>query len=114
MFRNLLSGFGAGWRGAQVLDRPCGGISQLARGTQGPVRIAKHFSRQQHDVCLAAADDVVGLGRGGDESNRSGWDACLAPDAVGKGRLEAGARGYGGMGQITAGGAIHQIDAQLL
>ena len=61
--------------GALVLLGPAFGLPELGCGGERPVGIAKHFSGQQHDVSLAAADDLIGLRGADDHADGTGGDA---------------------------------------
>lgn len=52
------------------------------RGVQWPVGVAEQLARQQDEVSLSGADDLVGLGRLGDHADGSGGDFGLAADGV--------------------------------
>jgi len=80
-------------------------------GVQRPVGLAQHFPRQQHQVCLPGADDVVCLFRLGDESDGACRNPGLFPDALREGNLKSGRHRNLCVGHQSAGRAIDEIDA---
>ena len=75
----------------------------------GPVGIAQQLTRQQYQVGLAIAHDLIGLRSGGDHADRAGGDAGFAPDALGEGNLISRADRNNGVRYQATGGAVDQI-----
>src|SRR3990172_4720905 len=76
-----------GWprlgRGTFVLRRIPGLGAEHDRGMLRPARIEEHGTGERDEVRLAARNDLFGLLRIADESDRTGGDARFLPDALG-------------------------------
>jgi hypothetical protein len=77
-----------------VGDGPCRVFAQLLLGLQGPVRLAEQLAAQEHQVGVAAGDDLVGLRYLGDQADGPGLDPRRFADAAGERHLVAAADGY--------------------
>jgi hypothetical protein len=75
------------WRRTQVLPEPGRDQPECLRSTEWPVGIAQHLAREQHQIGLIIADDLVGLSRRGDQADRSGGDIGFASNPFREGRL---------------------------
>jgi len=71
----------------EILSRPRHGLAEFASGAQRPIRIAQQFAREEDDIGLAIANDLIRLGRGKNHADRRGRDSRLAPDAPRKRNL---------------------------
>ena len=100
-------------RGAQILLRPTGRLSENSRGMERPVGVAEQFSAEENEIGLALSNDGIGLDGVSNQANGSSGNGCLATDSGGKLDLESGARGDLGVGNLAAGGNVDQIDAVL-
>ena len=99
-------------RCSQILSRPRRDLPEFLRGVKGPVGIAQHLARQQHEVGLIVADDLVGLGRPGDHADRSGGDIRFAANSLSERRLVPRPDRDLRLLDIAARRAIDHIDAK--
>jgi len=99
---------------SEVLDRPSDLLTESLRRVQRPVGVPKQLPRQQNQVGLAAADYLIGLLRRGDHANGAGHDTGFPPNAFGETHLVPWPHRNLRMGHNAAGGAIYEIDAQVL
>ena len=99
-------------RRAQILPRPRRDLPEFLRGVQRPVGVAQHLAREQHDIGLIVADDLVGLSRRGDHADRGGGDIRLTPNPLGERRLISGSDRDLRLLDIAARRAIDHIDAK--
>lgn len=76
-----------------------------------PIRIAQHFAGEEDEVGVTFGNDGVGLLRVGDHADGGSGDGGLGADPRGEGGLKRGAYGNLRVGNLTAGGAIDQVDA---
>ena len=83
-------------------------------GVKGPVGVAEKLAREQDEVGLTSANDLVGLGWFGDHSNCSSGDLGFAVDGVRVVDLVAGADGDLLRGVVTASGDVYKVDICLL
>jgi hypothetical protein len=58
--------------GPVILQRPSDVMAKSMRSQKRPVRIAQELARQNHNVGLAGADDLISLGWIGNHSNSAG------------------------------------------
>ena len=75
-------------------------MAELRRGLHRPLRVAQDFAAEQDHVGLAAADDVIGLGRRGDQADGRAGNVRLAAHAFGEFGLEAGPAGIFASGRM--------------
>ena len=69
-------------------SRPEGRLAELLLCLDDPVGLAKQLAAQEHQVCLAAVDDGLGLTGFGDHADRPGLDPSLIADSPGERNLE--------------------------
>ena len=79
-----------------------------------PVGIAQHLAREQNQIGLAVADDLVGLGGAGDHADGGGRNFGLAADPRRERNLIARADRDLRLLDIAARGAVDRIDAEPL
>src|SRR4029077_8584292 len=89
-------------------------LLQFSTRSQWPIRIAQKLAGDYHRVRLSRPDDVLGLHRRSDHSDRTGHDFGFVPDFLGKSRLVTGTDRNFRVGNVTAGRAIDQIHSDLL
>src|SRR5690349_20119846 len=77
----------------EVLIRAANLDFQLACRMQREVRVAQQLAREEHDVRLATAHDLIGLARFGDQPHGADAHSRLAPNALGEWRLVRGTDG---------------------
>jgi hypothetical protein len=77
---------------------------------KGPIRVAQHFASEEDEVGVTFGDDGVGLVRVSDHPDGGSGDGCLGADPGSERCLKSGAHGNLREGNLTAGGAINQID----
>ena len=106
------SGFTGGRRRSRIGSATAAGSPRASRGFDGPVGLAQHFAGEEGQVGFAAGDDFVGLMRIGDYADGSGEDCGLFTNRGGEGDLEARRDRDFRVGDQSAAGAIHQIDAE--
>ena len=99
--------------GTEVLFGPARCISKGGRRMNGPIRIAKHLARQQHQVSFSVGDDGVGLVRFSDHADGCGRDAGLLANSRGKRHLVARTHRNPRAGYIAARGDIDQVHSVL-
>ena len=107
------TGRGVLGRGAEILGRPGGGFFECSGGVKRPVGVAEEFACEEDKIGLAVGHNGVGLDGIGDHADGGGGEFGFAADAGGKGDLKAGANGDFGVGDLTAGGDIDEIDAAI-
>jgi len=95
--------------GSQVLYGPGDGISQVAPCSQRPVGIAQKLPREDGNVGLAGADDVVSLRWSRDHSHRTRQDFRFVTNSLCKGCLISRADGNACRRHVSAGGTIDQV-----
>ena len=74
--------------------------------------IAKHLAREQHQIGLSVADDLVGLSRRGDQADRSGGDIRFAANSFREWRLISGPHGDVRLFEIPPRRAIDHVNAK--
>jgi hypothetical protein len=81
---------------------------------KGPVWVAEQLARQQDEIGLVGADDLVGLGWFGDHPDSGGWDFGFAADGVGVVDLVTRANRDLLGGVVATSGDVYEIDVCLL
>ena len=97
--------------GARVLHGPGDLLVQGRGGMERPVWVAEKFARQQNDIRLAGANELVGLRRGSDHADGSGRDSSFVTDGLGVVNLVSGADGDLLRRVIASGGDVDEVDA---
>lgn len=97
--------------GAQILDGPRSGFAQFGCGVERPIRIAEHGAGEEDEIGVAFGNDRVGLMRVSDHANGGGGYGGFCADAGGEWGLEGGADGDFGVGNLTTGGDIDEVDS---
>ena len=77
---------------------------------KGPVGVAKQLTRQKDEVCLAGADDLIGLGWFGNHADCGSGSFSLAANGIGVVNLIAGADGNLLSRAVAAGRDVDEID----
>src|SRR5579872_5796578 len=96
---------------SQILRRPTRRLAQHARRTQRPIRIAQHLPRQQHNICLPAANNMVRLHWLRNHPDGARQNSRIAADPLRKFSLISRTHGNLHARDDAARRAIHQIDA---
>src|SRR6187399_1563042 len=100
-----------GWSRTQVLGGPGHFVPEVPGRTQWPIRVAEHLARQKYHVCLAAADNCVGLRSVGDQPDGASRNRGVALDPLGKRHLVTRPYWYLCLRRVPSGRAVHEIDA---
>jgi hypothetical protein len=96
-----------------ILHRPRDIRPERPGGVKRPMRVAQEFPGDEDRVGKTGGDNLLGLGRVGNEADGAGGDADLSADGSGKRCLVTGAEGDVGIGGEEAGGAVDEVDADL-
>ena len=102
-----------GWSGAQILRWPTDGLTESGRSMEGPIGVAQQFAAEKHEVSFSLSHDGIGHYRVGYQTHGGGGNAGLAADSGGKLNLESGADRDLGVGNLSAGRNINEIDTVL-
>ncbi len=97
--------------GAEVLHRPTRRFTQGGCRVERPIRIAQHLAGQEHQISLTLGYELVGLVWIGDHTHGCRWNAGLRSDSSRKGCLKAGSDGNAGIGNLSAGRSVDQVNA---
>jgi hypothetical protein len=107
------TGGGMGRSSAQILRRPTDGLTESGRSMEGPVGVAQQLATEKNEVNLALSHDGIGHHGVGNHTHGRGGNAGLAADSSGKLDLESGTDGDLGVGNLSAGRNVNEIDAVL-
>lgn len=84
-------------------------MAKFPRRDERPIRVAQKLPGQKNDISLTGTDDLIGLSRLGNHSDRSGEHAAFATNLLSESDLISGANRNPGAGNVSSRRTVNQI-----